>query len=500
LTAINRKFALSPLLILAAVLVLFIGELVAGTSLYFASMMAIAVASICVTYNSLGGLGSISGIAFTRLALSTIVISQVGKVLVLERADQNLFTPRTVISVYAMYFFSAMVGTVVFSRLRLPLPKPAEPETSTQSWYLYFVSLIGGLVGTVLAFASAFGGEAGTKSLAHGLSIILGNLLPFSLVLAVDRRIRVTEGRHSFGWMALWPTLVMEVYGFLWGSRTGFATPFAVVFLTCYLRDFRFRKRHLAVGAAFAAGFFLFVSPYYLYARAYNQSPTLGELARTMIRTLEQAPSQWSTISYQVGSRAQEDTRAGNYFSNPSAVTLNRFALIGPDSTLISACATGAHYAFTSLKLDLLAGVPRFLYRDKPNMGSEQYLGQLDGQEIGFETSTHTTITAIADSYGGFSFIGVAVFGFLVLPVVFVIYESIFDMRRPWGTVAAVSLLAGLTEGSMGHVVLDVMIKDPIYLLALSWGAGWIVRMIPAAGDRVTKMPRDFASVEESPM
>jgi len=27
------------------------------------------------------------------------------------------------------------------------------------------------------------------------------------------------------------------------------------------------------------------------------------------------------------------------------------------------------------------------------------------------------------------------------------------------------------------------MIKDPLYILCLSWGSAWIVRMIPATGD-----------------
>jgi hypothetical protein len=482
----TRTWTLPPLAVFAVVVFVFAGELLSGTNLYFASMASLSIVCACVTYNILRGLGSISGIAFTRFALSTLVISQVGKVLVLERADQNLDTPNVVISVYALYFFSAMLGTMVFSRLRLPLPKPAEPETATQSRYLYFVSLIGGLAGTALEFQAAFRGEAGATSLAHGIGLILGYFLPFSLVLAVDHRLRTTDGRHIFGWMAFWPTMVMELSGFVGGSRQGFVEPFAIIFLTCYLRNFRFRRRHLAIAMGLAAGFVLFVSPFYLYARSARENPTLGEQLSTMIRTLEQAPSEWSTIKYQVGSEAVEDTRAVNYFSTPSAVTLNRFALIGPDSTLISACAAGYHYAFTSLKLDLMSQIPRVLYRDKPDAGSGQFLGQLDGQEEGWEgTTTNSVITTIADSYGGFGWLGVIVFPFFVLPAIFVVYESMFDMRKPWGTVATVYLLIGLTEGSMGQIMVNGIIKNPLYVLVLSWGAAWIVRMIPATGDRL---------------
>jgi hypothetical protein len=366
---------------------------------------------------------------------------------------------------------------------------------------LYFVSLIGGLVGTALGFQALFRGEAGASSLAHGISLILGYLLPFSLVLAVDHRLRITDGRHFFGWMAFWPTMVIELGGFLGASRQGFAEPFAIIFLTCYLRNFRFRKRHLAMTMGLAAGFFFFVSPFYLYARIGRESPTPGELVSTMIQTLEQAPSEWSTIKYQVGSQAVNNTYAVNYFSSPGAVTLNRFALIGPDSTLIDACATGFHYAFTSLKLDLLSEIPRVLYHNKPEAGSGQFLGQLDGQEEGFQgTTTYTTITTIADSYGSFSWLGVIVFAFFALPAVFVVYESMFDMQKPWGTVATLYLLLGLTEGSMGQFMVNGMIKDPLYVLVLSWGADWIVRMIPATGDRyvTTKVLQRAGTVTEN--
>jgi hypothetical protein len=496
----NRTWTLPPLLVFAVVVVVFVGELLSGTNLYFAGMASLGILFACVTYNVLRGLGSISGIAFTRFALSTLVVSQVGKVLVLERADQNLDTPNVVISVYALYFFSAMLGTMVFSRIRLPLPKPAEPQTPTQSRYLYVVALMGGLMGTALGIHAWYRGEAGASSLEHGISLILSYLLPFSLVLAVDHRIRATDGRQIFGWMAFWPTMVMELGGLLWTSRLAFIEPFAIIFLTCYLRNFRFRKRHLAIALGSGAGFFLFVSPLYLYARGARENPTLGEMASAMIQTLEQAPSEWSTIRYQVGNQAVENTRSVNYFSSPGAVTLNRFALIGPDSTLISACSTGFHYAFTSIKLDLLAQIPRVLYHNKPSAGSGEFLGQLDGQEVGFEgTTTNTTITPIADSYGGFSWMGVIVFAFFALPAIFVFYESMFDMRKPWGTVATVYLLLGLTEGSMGQFIVSSLVKDPLYVLGLSWGAAWIVRMIPATGDRfvTTRVRRGPISLTE---
>jgi hypothetical protein len=465
--------------------ILAVGELAAGTNPYFVTMMVIAVFSACVTYNTLGGLGTISGIGFTYFALSTLVISQVGKVILFEPADQNLDVPQLTITVYAVFYFCLMLGTAVFARIRLPLPQPHEPDTPTQTRFLYGVSLVGGLVGSFVLLALDLAGDATRTTLAHGFARAFAYLLPFSLVLAVDERIRSTNGRHIFGWRALWPSLAMLFLGFVRVQRGPSMQPLVIVFLTCYLRDFKFGKKHLVAAGAIAAVFFLFISPFYLWARAWRGEATLKDQATTMLNVLESAPAQWASIENQVGESALEGEGSVNYFSTPGAVTLNRFALIGPDSTLVNACAGGFHYGFTALKLDILGQIPRFLYRDKPTIGSAEYLGHLDGQESDALETTYSTVTPISDSYGAFSWVGTVVFPFLVIPLIFVIYESMFDMRRPWGTVA-VAMFA-LTEGTMGDI-LGNTIKNPVYILILSWSAAWFITMIPSIGDRSVRL------------
>ena len=217
-----ERFLLSPLLIASFVAVLVAGELASGTSPYFVTMMAIAVLSACITYNILGGLGRIAGIGFIGFALGTLIISQVLKVVLFEPADQNLDVPQLTITVYAVYYFSLMLGTFTFSRIRLPLPKPAEPETAAQSRYLYVISLVGGAIGALWIVALYLAGPEATSSLGHGLALGLSLLLPFSLVVAVEGRIRATDGRHSLGWAALWPTLTLCLSDLLNAERIFF--------------------------------------------------------------------------------------------------------------------------------------------------------------------------------------------------------------------------------------------------------------------------------------
>ena len=271
-----ERFLLSPLLIASFVAVLVAGELASGTSPYFVTMMAIAVLSACITYNILGGLGRIAGFGFIGFALGTLIISQVGKVVLFEPADQNLDVPQLTITVYAVFYFSLMLGTFTFSRIRLPLPKPAEPETAAQSRYLYVISLVGGAIGALWIVALYLAGPEAASSLGHGLALGLSLLLPFSLVVAVDGRIRATDGRHSLGWAALWPTLTPDVYRIcMKAERIYFLESFLVVFMTCYVRGYRFRRKHFAAAIGFVVVFFFIVSPYYLYSRAFRGDPTI---------------------------------------------------------------------------------------------------------------------------------------------------------------------------------------------------------------------------------
>ncbi|MGA7521774.1 MAG: hypothetical protein WBW84_04795 [Acidobacteriaceae bacterium] len=481
----SAKFILSPSILLSLACALIAGELISGTNLYFVSMVTIAFVSACLTYNLLGGLGTMSGIAFSRFALSTFIIAQFGKVILFEPADKNLDVPNLTITVYAIYFLSLMLGTFVFFRLRIRLPKPIEPITTTQSRYLYVIALIAGLVGVVGWTVIAHRGGAGSQdTMAHSYLRALQYFLPFSLVLAVDERITATDGRHSVGWRVGFPALTMLLEGFLTGSRGDFAEPFLIVFLTCSLRGYRFRVKHLVASIGLLVVFFLFVSPFYLYSRDYRVQPTLRQQFSTMVRLLESAPAQWSSIVNSLAEKELGGAGLVNYFDQSWALTLNRFALIGPDSTLIDACSQNYHYGFTSIEMDFLTGAPRFLVKNKPDYGSQPFLGHLDGQESDEILTSHSTITAISDSFGAFGFLGVMVFAFFIPPLIFVVYESIFDMRRPWGTVAAVLLLISFTEGSMGDQIVTTMIRQPIYLVVISLGAGWMFRTISAGGDR----------------
>ena len=466
---------------------LVIGELACGTSLYFAAMMSVAMLSIGVTYNLLGGLSSFGGILFAGFALRTIVISQFGKVLLLEAADKNLEVPQLTITVYAVFYLSAMLGTYVYGRTRLRLPKPWEPETSAHSTVLYSISVTGGLIATVVYETyvnSVQAGEAETFDSTRNIALALTPLLLFSLILAVDMRMKKTNGQHSFGIAALIPWLAGALVGFVDSVRTTMLVPSVVYAVTCYLRGYRWRRRHYVAFIMGGLIFVVIISPLILYSRSYVRGTPLTErfyksfyMLATFHDPAQLAASVETAVEESTASREQ-------YFSVPGTYMLSRFSLIRADSNVIEACAHGIHYGFGAIRIEVVNAIPTFLYKNKPrNLTGQDYIGRISGMTGDNVDVGYPQISAVGDSYGAFGWAGVVLFPFLCFPIVFVIFESMFDISRPWGTVALGTAMFIFSEFMLDRF-LPLVIRTPVYLVLLSYCVGWIARMVPAGGDR----------------
>ena len=460
-----RALKIPPLALLVTVLALAAGELACGTQLYFVTMMAVALLSIGITYNMLGGLSRIGGVMFAALAAQRIVISQFAKVILHEPADHNLEVPYLTITVYAVFFLSAMVGVFLFGNLRPRLPRPWEPRPGAETRLLYFVSLIGGVVASVIFWIDQFGNIEQTDSLSNGFALVFQSLLLFSIVLAIDDRIQTTEGRHSLGVWVVVSCLAAEFFAYLQTSRMGEAIPVVTYFLSCYVRGYRFRKKHYVAGILFAILLQTVFSPVDLYMRGFMYGLSFRERITRGYEFL-QSPPTWAAIQY-----AQLDAQTSNsgdeYYSAPNTFVLSRFSLIRADSDLIAACSNGFRYGFRALKMDLLREIPRIFYRNKPELGAELYIESLVGVGGSGDTAVHWAFTSVSDAFGALGWLGVVLFPLFVLPALFVVYDTMFDMTRPWGTVALAGAAVSIAGAQISQTLM-LMIKEPIYFWVLS--------------------------------
>jgi hypothetical protein len=479
-----RAFKLSPFVITTSISLLVIGELALGASLYYTAMMAIAMLSIGITYNLLDGLSTFGGMLFTIFALCTLVISQFAKVLLFESPEKHLAAPLLTISVYAVFFLSAMVGVLLFGKVRLRLPRPIESLTGSQTTLLYVVAVVAGLAGTIIfeLYNQTYGDQTEfTTGRTTGLAF--APLLLFALVIAVDTRIKDTDGRHSLGIAALIPLLTMVLFGFFDTSRGSMLKPVVVYFIACHLRGYRFKRRHYMAFGLGVAVFFYFIGPLELYTRSFISSQPLKQRIYWAFHILatHHDPTELRNASDQAttgGSGLEQ------YYDLPGTNQLSRLSLIRADSNLISACSTGYHYGFQEIEIGIVQFIPRFLYKEKPHYSSgADFLGRISGVSADSRGITTPTLSAVADSYGAFGWLGVILIPFFGFPMVFIIYESMFDFSRPWGTVAlGVSLLTFSETSVLG--LMHLILRTPLDVLLLSYLVVGLVKMVPMRGDR----------------
>jgi hypothetical protein len=486
-----NSYKISPFILFVTVAFLSLGELFSGTSLYFVAMMVATLLCIAVTYNMLGGLGTFSGIIFTAFSLRTIVISQFAKVILFEPANSNLEVPLQTIAVYMVFFFSAMLGVFIFGRIRLALPKPLETAGPFQADMLYAISLSLGMAASIV-----FKGTAQAESMIlRGFALGFRGLIIFALVVAIDNRIKSTDGEHSFGIQAFIPWAFATLLGFTSTSRGEIITPSIVYFVTCFVRSYRLERRHYLAAALGIVGFVFIISPLEIYSRNRITSLNARDKASEAFNVLLTIPD-WKTVTQESEDVSQSSLGRGVYFSRPGTFVLSRLSLIGPDSTMISACSGGYHYGWTSFKIDFLRQVPKYLYKNKPEQDAAGFTGRVTGQNPDEIEDTEGALSPIADAFGAFGWWGVVAYPFLVFPVYFIILDSMFDIRKPWGTAVLGIMIPLFAEGGMGGYV-GRIIRFPIEILLLSYLLGWIVRMIPMRGDRGVRFRSESPNYEE---
>jgi hypothetical protein len=483
-----RAFRIPPLVLCVTVIGLALAQVFEGTDLYFAAMMAVTLLSTGLIYNMLGGLSSLSGITFAGMALRWVVISQIAKIIFLQPANKYLERPDLTASVYALFFVCLVAGIFFYRNLHVRLPGIWEPKTSSRMMILYAIALPVGIIGEVVynIYNVVYSSNQSTTEFntSRSIGIALSAFLLFSLVLAVDHRIRKTHGRHSFGIAAFIPFSCLMLAGFINTQREPVIEPSLLYFVACYFRHYRFRARHYTAFVCFAAVFGFFISPIELYTRGIISGANLRDRTYLAFHTLTNA--NWGQIrSAEAAAPLLGADEGADYYNIPGTYVLGRLSEIRMDSNLIAACAT-YHYGFQSIRIDLLADIPRFIDKNKPDYGSADFLGRVSGVTGDLSTHAEPAFSMVSDSFGAFSWLGVVVIPLIVLPLTFCLYESMFDMSRPWGTVALVSCIILMPEGGVGRLVATMLIRLPIYLFLASRSVGLITSLIPIRGDSPT--------------
>jgi hypothetical protein len=476
---------------------LVLGEIACGTSPYFAAMVAIIMLSIGITYNLLGGLGTMSGWLFANFAIHNIVISQFAKVLFWEPADSLLPVPQLTISVYAVFYASALLGFFLYGQTRFKLPRPIMPAKLIQVRTMYWIAVVVGSAATLLfEINNATYGTDNSRNYntAHSVGQAFMPLLIFSLVLAVELRLRETQGKHSIDLRVMISAVFYMFFSFADSVRSGVIIPIIVYIFVCFFRKYRFSARHYITIAAAAVIFAVFYSPLALMTRDLIWDMKLSDRIAVAFNTLEAHHDLAELTAYAKGlNEGNSWNYREQYYNNPNTVVLNRLSLIRADANVIEACAKGYHYGFSGVAIDIHRMLPRFLFSDKQDdSNSMDYVGRITGMSNDVEGNTFPQITAISDCFGAFGWIGPIVFPMIILPLTLATIESFFKFDDPWGLAAFGSMFFLFGELVMSRCI-SIAVRNAIVLVALSYVVVWISRLItpPSAGDELWIIDED---------
>jgi hypothetical protein len=480
-----RAFKIPTLVLFPAVIAIAVAQIAEGTSLAYTAMMAVTLFCIGVVYNMLDGASTLSGITFAAMALRWVVISQIAKICLLQPADKYLDHPVLTAGVYAVFFVSLVAGVYFYRNVHVRLPQVWEPTTSSRMLILYWIALPVGIIGEIIynIYNVVYSSNQNTPEFnsSRSIGLALTGFLLFSLVLALDRRIRDTDGRHSFGVAVFIPWAFASLAGFINTQREILLEPTLLYFLACYIRGYRFRVRHFVALASVGLAFNFFISPLELYTREAIRGANLRDRIYTSFHILMNA--RWDQIREAAAAAPLLNTDEGaDYYNLPGTRVLGRLSEIRMDSNLIAACVT-YHYGFAAMRIDLLEDIPRFLDKKKPDYDSADFLGRVSGVTGDLVTHSEPAFSMVSDSYGAFSWLGTVIFPLIVLPLTFRVWESMFDISRPWGTVALTSCVIFMAEGGVGRLVGSMLIRLPIYLFLASWTIGIVTSVIPTQGE-----------------
>jgi hypothetical protein len=431
------EIKMPPLVLGMVVFALILGAsmLWRGNNVAFTGLVVYFTAIGAVTVQMLGGLFNLLGASVFVLMIQNVLISQTAKVLFGERGDINLIHPITTMTVYCTGLTALFLAAVLYKSLGLNKLRPivAPFEDLGRLRVLAIVLTVFAVVREVLLQRlGVFEGGGVFVGGIVGPLRQLGFLTTLGVAAGTAYVILASNGRRCVGPLNFIAMIPATVSGVLLAVRQEMALTFMAFILTLVAFKFKLRVLHYAVIGILAYVFFFILSPYALYARSEGgvRVGTLEERLQKAFNGLLEVTANPGKYQERAASHNYNDPwdyHRLSYYGKPNPL-LDRYSMIVLVDAVVDGVLVRGHTGMTTIVPGFQMLVPRFLYPDKPPLGTANYVAARGrGIMTALDPHTQPTVGFMSDAFLAFGMPGVFVISFMIGFVYYVVYSVLIN-------------------------------------------------------------------------
>lgn len=408
------------LVLLSAVAALLLGQLLVGTSAYFALCVGASLVIVVLTLQRIG-YSSIAGVFIAYMAFRYLVFSQIIKTLYGQSGDSNLADPNTTVTVLLIGTMSICLAAVIVAQIlgrrQLLLIDPS-PEVLV---YVRNLSFVVGFVifAVVLRMGEAETGDAEVGGIV-GVARQFLNIAYLSILAETWRILKSSNGQRSISWILCVMLAVLLFIGILTNSKKAIADPLLMYLIAsiAYRRYITRTQTFIALGALVVGILIVYPAVQIMRGERGVGGLSIDAVSEFVYRTVvDPAALREEWQAYQVEPDISVMAQ-GLYYLGDFDDLMNRFMLISNTDVVVNAVDESGPFGTGLISDGFALLLPTFIYPDKPRVGPGDQLTWYYGLRVwGLQGSP--TIGLFADCYAALQWTGIIIIPFLIMILYF---------------------------------------------------------------------------------
>lgn len=475
----NAPKAVWLLLFIAAVVLLFAGQIATGTLPLFALLVSTFIIIGAWTIRVLDGPFTLPGASVLVLMCQHVVVSQVGKVFLNQSATTPLLNPMETIAVYNLGILAICAASYAFKAIKVDRIRPLfgrETDVSNLRIITAVLSTFAIARFFILQRFGVFEGFGGGVYVGGFVGPLrqFGFATPLAIACGTALVILRSDGRRCLG---AWNGAVIistTMFGILGAGRSEAISSIVTFVLTLLAFKFKLRAQHYAFAIVTAFVFLRIIFPYALYARGEGgvregQFDERIQKAANILMDVAVNPDKYKEKETTVDPTQRWSVQRMNYYGKPNP-TLDRYSVIIATDNIVHAVLLKGPAGWKNAVAGFGMLLPRFLNPEKEALGSSNHVAHYgDGLVGDTDFMTQITLGIIPEGFFSAGWIGVPIAVFLVSFFYFSVYRLLF-YHSMFYNVFVLSQIFTITwsysESTMQGQTLNIL-QTPVYFVAL---------------------------------